>query len=392
MEQSNYLPIGLTLGGHYEIIKQLGQNDISILYVVKDTHRRETLFVLSELFIKESSKRKGNEVFSTEASQTLFEKYKQETITQINLAQNQKKAESFEIYGYFKENKTIYTIMEFSNESNIERYFIGKPQPKIEETPPTSTPTPTPTPEPQKSFPEMVAPPKKKKSFFFLKMLLLFVAILVGLFIFSYKMIQEDKQRAKEKRENKIHVVVKAPIHHPPLGSKDDPVAIKTPTITSETNQTQERNTTIENNNSIEQNLTAVEIPIESNFDEVSVKIFLDGLVTLSIEGSVNKLVSYFDIEVDRYFSLRNVTHEIIYNDKVNYNKRWVYREFTILDFHILKAYRKGDSDYCDVKSTTHWNVSTKNFEKTASGVTTDFITLKKTKQGYKVKTIYTLK
>ena len=389
MEKSNYLPIGFKLGGHYEIIKQLGDNNVSILYLVKDTHRRETLFVLKELFLNDISYREGTEVYSKENSKHLFESQKKETISSVNLSQKAKKEEDFEIYGYFKENNTIYTIMEFINESsNIERYFMEKKQ-EIELPP-------IPTKEPK------ATPPKKKKSFLFLKLLLLFVIILAGLFFYSYKMIQEDKARAKEKKENSVRVIVKEHIHHPPLAEKKDEP--QTPTTINITNNeinnsilnTPETNTTDENNSSYIENNSTIksieEIPINRSFDEVSVKNFLDKIVTLSINGSVDKLVSYYDAEVDRYFSLSNVTHETIYNDRVNYNKKWVNREFTILDFQILKAYRKGDSEYCDIKSTTHWNVSTEDFEKTASGVSTDFITLKKTAKGYKLKSIYTLK
>jgi hypothetical protein len=88
---------------------------------------------------------------------------------------------------------------------------------------------------------------------------------------------------------------------------------------------------------------------------------------------------------------LKNVTQATIKKDKRRYNKKWTKREFSIKEFEILTKYEKDGTDYCDLKTTTKWKVST-NSGKTAKGTSRGFMTIKKTANGYKVKSIYTLR
>jgi len=84
--QEEYLPISYKIGGHYEIIKVLGDDEFEIVYIVKDIHRLETLFVIKELFLKEYCFRdEQNGIYILEKSKESFQKTKKNLIFEINI-------------------------------------------------------------------------------------------------------------------------------------------------------------------------------------------------------------------------------------------------------------------------------------------------------------------
>ena len=108
MEKSNYLPIGHKVGGHYEIVKVLGEDDFEILYLAKDLHLLEKPFVLKELFLKAYSSRENVNVYTLAKSKSLFEETKQEVIAEISVLQKEASPRVAQVYGYFEENNTVY--------------------------------------------------------------------------------------------------------------------------------------------------------------------------------------------------------------------------------------------------------------------------------------------
>ena len=455
MENSKYLPVGSNVGGHYEIIDVLGDDDFEILYLVRDNHRKGSFFVLKELFLETFSSRNNESVFTIPEAQGVFDKQKKKIILEIDTAKKKRQNSDVKTYGYIKDNHTVYTIMEFTNNFSLESYLHFQPRDEI-------------------ALPslELTNNKIKKKSFLFLKILIITVLIVVGLALYAYKMLKEDRDKTEEKPQV---VVTQTPIHHPELLNRTEtsnsktkietevkePKAEETKVISShaeylpipetksvnemsveEKNKTQNHLDTVINtveddtiyiDNEVEEIPKQEEVPktvvvpkietlpiteaqqislgtkIEPTlnsgvslgtpilknstepFNRVAIKDFLDDFIASSATGSVEDIASKYDYHVDRYFSLKNVTQTTIKEDKSRYNRKWTKREFSIEEFKIIKKYQKDGTNYCNLKTTTKWKVST-NSGKTAKGKSQGFMTIKKTANGFKVKSIYTLK
>jgi len=455
MESNKYLPVGSIIGGHYETVDVLGEDDFEILYLVRDNHRRGSFFVLKELFLEVFSSRNQKVVYTIPQAQGVFDKRKEEIILDIENAKRNRQIDEVKTYGYVEENDTIYTIMQFTNNSDLTNYLQFQAKDEM------SLP----------SLEEILANPKKeKKSSIFLKILIITVIVGVVLALYANKIIQEDRDKAEEK--NKI-TVTQEPIHHPRLTNrrttdletskeliedklveetveKEVIAVIKEETLVVEDKKPlenasldgfveeeelisldleSEESPIIEESKTLQPPLapiiqelelptTAISLgkeikPFErethnpennaislgtkiepkrvNNFSRASIQKFLNTFIASSASGSVEDIASQYDYHVDRYFSLNNVTHSTIKKDKRRYNKKWIHRSFTIDNFTILKIYTKDNTNYCDLKTTTKWHVST-NSGKKASGRSRGFMTIKQTDNGFKVKSIYTLK
>lgn len=445
MKNSKYLPVGSNVGGHYEIIDVLGDDDFEILYLVRDNHRKGSFFVLKELFLETFSSRSHESVFTIPEAQGVFDKRKREIILEIDSPKKKRQYSEIKTYGYITDNHTIYTIMEFTNNFNLESYLQFQPRDEIV-LPPL----------------DLTHEPKKKKSFLFLKILIITVLIVAGLAFYAYKMLKEDREKPEKKP---TVVVTQTPINHPALitrteTKKEEPkVETKTAepkavpegaeyipvneTVTKEPTAPMESQNDVapvveeEDKIYIDNEIEEISVPKETPktvvvptiqtlpveepktislgtkietvphpsislgtpitksfkepFTREAIKDFLDEFIASSATGSVEDIASQYDYHVDRYFSLKNVTHETIKKDKRRYNRKWTKREFAIEDFKILKKYKKDGTDYCDLETKTKWKVST-NHGKTATGTSRGFMTIKKTANGYKVKSIYTLR
>jgi flagellar basal body-associated protein FliL len=437
MESNKYLPTGTIIGGHYETIDVLGEDAFEILYLVRDNHRRGSFFVLKELFLETFSSRNQESVYTTPQAQGVFNKRKQEIINEIDTPKKVRQVADVKTYGYIEDNNTIYTIMEFTNNSDLTHYLQFHPKdeivlPSVEELNSNSK--------------------TKKKSSIFLKILIVTVLIGVALALYANKMIQEDRAKAETKQE----VIVKqTPLHYPELTHRSEKIPkivegedskVETanrestsslpknreyiPTTERATDEVKGDSTdTIKEDaiyidNETEEIIdeeeivdskptlpvirreatalppqektssflgTKIESKKENIFNKASIQNFLNNFIASSATGSVEDIASQYDYHVDRYFSLTNVTHSTIKRDKRRYNRRWTHREFLIENFKILKIYHKDNRDYCDVKTTTKWRVST-NSGKQASGTSRGFMTIKETSGGFKVKSIYTIR
>ncbi len=504
MVESYYLPEGHILGGHYEIVKVLGEDEFEILYLVKDTHRLGSLFVIKEFFLKSYASREENNSVKVKAkSKILFEETKKEMIEEITAAQKNTQSNHVQTYGYLEENNTVYTIMEFVNNSNVEHYLeggINKEEkdeivlPPIEEHNKKESIAKQEGVEIEESVSKKEE--KKPKSYLFLKILSVSVLIMLGLAYYSWNMIKEDKRRAREQ-----HVSVVAEIERPALNDvdeqnkesikKEEPKSEdkkeepkldekkerpfnasyieegeqKSDTQKSDVKKVDDEKSDIEKDVfdipneevyadeedvkvtvneetkvedepkievkepeevdiELEESKVVAKEPEESQFDikelgepissvkeknsnslgtqvggentterfnRMSVKRFLDKFIASSTSGTIDDIVSNYDSKVDRYFGLKNVNQSQIRKDKVNYQKKWTKRDFRLVAFKIISIYRKGNFDYCDISMTTQWTVSSDDF-KTSAGRSKGRMTLKRTYDGFKVTSIYTVK
>ena len=423
MENSKYLPIGLKLGGHYEIVNVLGEDDFEILYAVKDLHRLNTPYVIKELFLNSYSLRdERHQLYTPAKSKYVFEETKKEVIEEIQLLLKESVQPSH-IIGYFEENNTIYTIMEFIDNHNLNIYLndfkksskkslesISTPEKKVENLPSI------------KVLEEKVDRRNKSKSSFFQKLLMGTLLLFSLLGLYAYYMITSQGHKIEEEQNNNVKVVVKnhpTAVHYPPLVDRNkEQIEVNS----SQTEQTQNatraqdnQTTTLKGDSFGEFNNTIDELvymdseteeideekivkkepskePIDTPFNRRSVKIFLDKFITASINGSLNEILSYYDNRVERYFSLKNVNKKIIYNDKRKYHYKWANREFTIIDFDIVRVYKRDGADYCDIRTKTQWRVSSSDFSKTASGISKGVMSIKEIDNLFKVTSIYTTK
>jgi serine/threonine protein kinase len=114
-QNSQHLPIGYRIGGHYEIIKILGQGGFGIVYKVKDTHQLDKILIIKELFIQSHSFRKVNEttIYSKADAKELIEKIKKDVVEEVNILSKIQNRNIVQAYGYFEDNNTIYSVMEY---------------------------------------------------------------------------------------------------------------------------------------------------------------------------------------------------------------------------------------------------------------------------------------
>ena len=424
MEQNKYLSSGEKLGGHYEIVEVLGEDDFEILYLVKDRHLKDKLFVLKEFFSNGISLRDTDgTVFSPAKSKYVFDNTKKEIIVETKRFQESNQNQEIETYGYFEENNTVYIIMEFKNNSNIDSYLQSKSQKKEEIEIPFSSLE-------KKELKVSVETTQKSRKFpKFLIGLIFLLMIFSGLAYYAFKIIKEDKNKSKDKPSTtivEIIPVIPKPMNHPTLTTRDN----RTKNIATDMVKTLERNETnlpldkqvsvssdnvayidpssqeyIEKNISNLQGVPKDEIYVdnqsnminlnhgnidelrENGFNQKSVGIFLSRFTEALSNGSVDYILSFYDTQVQNYFKLIRVTHQEIRKDRDRYNAQWKYRDFRIESFSIIKTYTEHGIDYCDISVGTKWSVSTKNL-KSDLGESMGSITLKKTANGFKIKSI----
>ena len=550
MENNYYLSIGTKLGGHYEIEKVLSEDEFEILYLAKDLHKRGEYVVLKELFLKTYSSRDGADVSTVAKSKIIFEETKKEIKKEVDGLLENPSSNQVSIYGTFEENNTIYTIMEFVNNSNLDGYLkvnttdntpaVSKKDVMQEEIIEPST---------KKTLPRKEE--KKEKSSIFLKILITMLLICLALGYYAYNMIKDDKTKTKEKttstmtstmvkeepkqerttlpipisKENLINdykeesqnkeenkkerttkIIPKGaayvtdvdafkkeqeikrakeeaekkafeekeeklrereeallkkeeklredeenaledeeerlreeeekklqeearkeaaqkdeskkneqnskefvpdnigefigeddePSNHPendvPSPFKDAeenlPLGAVKPNALGKKIASNERA-----NNSLGSKIGDKESKKEKapTANKQAIKQFLNNFIQISGDGSIDEILSNYDDDVERYFSLRNVNHDTIRRDKTNYHRKWSHRKFKLLNFDVTKVYKNGDATLYDIKTTTNWSVS--NDEgKSIAGTSNGVMTLRKTDDGFKVTSIYTNK
>jgi len=128
-ESNEHLAIGYKIGGHYKIIKILGQGGFGIVYLVEDIHRLNAPFVIKELFSRDFSfrHRDGETVYNRTEAKEIFAKIKEDIISEVNILQKIRDKNIVEAYGYFEANNTLYSVMEFIDGMDLEKYLKKVP-------------------------------------------------------------------------------------------------------------------------------------------------------------------------------------------------------------------------------------------------------------------------
>lgn len=219
MGTQHHLASGEKLAGHYEIIQVLNEDDFEILYLVKDTHLADEKFVLKELFLSAyTSREEGNRVSVPAKAKQSFEQTKQDIKEEVEKLKSEPRNNAPKYYGYFEENDTLYTIMEFVNSADTSPYLAATTEEVTKEVFQEEI---TPKEVKQKTIKTKEIPKEKPKSRFFLKVLIVSLLIFVGLLYYSYNMIQEDKAQAQKRATQALNPVEsKTVIKHPPLADK----------------------------------------------------------------------------------------------------------------------------------------------------------------------------
>ena len=124
MQSTEHLEIGYKIGNHYEIIEVLGQGGFGIVYLVKDNERLGEILVIKELFAKNFSSRhiNGKSVNNRINSNNIFNIIKKDIIEEVNILKRINNENIVKAYGYFEDNNTIYSIMEFIKGEDLEKY------------------------------------------------------------------------------------------------------------------------------------------------------------------------------------------------------------------------------------------------------------------------------
>ena len=449
---SKYLANGTIIGGHYKIIDVLGEDDFEILYLVKNIHREGSFFVIKELFLEVFSERKGNRVETIPEAQGVFNKRKDEIISEIDNLHRKHIKDEIKVFAYFEENNTIYSCMAYTPNAKVEAYLQFEPKedtklPRLEE------------------LTQKVKEDKKSSSLLLIGVVLL---VFIGALILAFnqygdklkalniwssdrhievnitkeknntlrevdKVVESNRTQTKEKKElivennfslmdipkKEIGVIrqehqlieeniTKEEVNKTNLTKKVvDDINISKEKVNDtnvsnlkKDNQEREANLTkkIVDNRDItdieKENIEEISQNIQKDsnlseiFSEAKLHKFLNNYIKTTAHASSKKIMKLYDDKIKRYFQFKNITPTKVGKSVRAYNRKWKYRNFKLLNFKILKRYSKDGVNYCDIRTYTKWYVSNPN-GKRGAGRTKGFMTIKDTKDGFKVKAIY---
>ena len=422
---SKYLANGTIIGGHYEIIDILGEDDFEILYLVKNIRREGSFFVIKELFLEVFSTRNGNSVETIPEAVGVFNKRKLEIITELSNLHRSHIEGEIKVFAYFEENNTIYSCMAYTPNAKVEDYLQFEPKediklPRLEEL-------------------RQMNEEKKRNSSSLLLIGAGLVTVVGGCFLLfnQYggglveslhlfnnkpslsKSLPENNDTTKivgsvAERPNSVIEINKTKTEKKELGISGfsvDNTLKKEPLLVDENNSNkdilkiqklqkiEEVNITKKVVNEInltkeelqEKSIQSVSNPdnnLSEIFSERKLKQFLKNYMETTAHASSKKIMKLYDKKITRYFKFKNITPKKVGKSVRAYNRKWKYRNFKLVDFKVLKRYRKHDVNYCDIKTHTKWYVSNPHRKK-RSGNVKGFMTIKESKDGFKVKAIY---
>ena len=396
MENSKYLLKNTIVGNHYQVIDILGEDDFEILYLVKNTHREKSFFVLKELFLETFSMRNGTKVETTPQALGVFEKRKQQIKEETQSIKEKNIRDEIKVYGSFEENNTIYTCMTYTPNIKIETYLQFQPKENI-------------------NLPllEQFSANKPSKQYRYLILsILTLITIGIGLFIFFnkdksnfniFKNTEVNTTVETKKEFNKTKEILKMPIllnKKKPSSQEENKsslwrnnfslVEITEPTIKKEI-QEQNISKTVNKPKTISSPSIEEKKEVVDSFNKQAINEFLKQFIYLSSHNNSEKLISLYDTKVDRYFKFKNITSQKVKKSIDTYNRRWPKRDFKLTNFKILKKYKKHNIDYCDVETDTKWKISNKE-GKVLSSKSKGLMTLINIENKLKIKSIYSIK
>ena len=418
---NKYLENGTIIGGHYEIIDVLGEDDFEILYLVKNIHREGSFFVIKELFLEVFSERKGNGVETIPEAQGVFNKRKAEIISEIDNMHRKHIENEIKIFAYFEENGTIYSCMAYTPNAKVEDYLQFEPK--------EDTKLPL--------LEELTQIGKEKKEGSPLVLIGVVFLTVTGGLILAFNQYG-DQIKALNVLNTKHTVVVNSTQEKNDTIKKAEKV-VETHREVVESNKTQVKeeknlwannfslvNASKKETDAIEQedleveknvtkeekvdesNITKEEIIKEEKIEEISTSRqedtnlseifteanllqFLNNYMETTAHASSTKIMELYDDKIKRYFQFKNITPKKVGQSVRAYNRKWKHRNFKLLDFKVLKRYSADGVNYCDVETRTKWSVLNLN-GKRKTGHSKGLMTIKETENGFKVKAIYGVK
>ncbi len=405
MSENRYLPIGTKIANKYEIVDILGEDEFELLYLAKGIGRKGSFFVLKELFLESFSFREEQYVSTVLEARGVFNKRKKQIVDEIKTQRKSAHYNEIRIYGYEKENDTIYTIMGYSSNASIEKYLHFTPKEN------------TVLPELQK-LREQEKRQLNKTPFIIGGVVLLLGAVsFYGYDYFSKnqnvnEFIQSKEVVIKTHPPEQEHQLVKKKAM-PMVEDKQERIKVvakveNLPTVEANSSGvkeliSQEENISIVNNilipeKSVKKNPSlaksdAPRMPLlpPTISIETKIKNFLDAYMKRISSNNASATLVYYDKRLKRYYHFKNARHKRILKSQKIYNRKWHHRDFEISNFKIVKRYQRHNIHYYDVKTTTIWHISNTKGKK-LSGKSRGFMTLKSIDDTFKITTIYASK
>lgn len=409
MKTTNYLSINDVIGEHYIILDILAKDAFEILYLVRDTNRSESLFVIKELFFETFCSREEHIVIIDAQAQGVFYKQKQAIISKVNKVKNHHDPSELKTFGFFEENNTIYTIMEYSTDVDMSDYLEFEA--------------------------ETLSSNSSSKNATHRNSLkyLLALGVLLLLAYVGYKSYKNHTQ-PEVFNDNDLKPKIKLRDHTQALTTVLKSVKVEEKNNTKKDNNEKDNNEknnskkipilptplvketdlTIEiNKTSMDNNMTRVDTLVkdsnlseekskdrntsspnlddnQTSLTEKEIQRFLEAFINASSNGSIEEVLNFYDTKIEKYFKFNHTNRDVVKRDTLKYNKKWTHREFKIEDFKILKQYKQNKQEYLHLETTTKWTIANKNGLK-RQGKSKGFMKLKLTDQGLKVLSIYGL-
>lgn len=118
-----------------------------------------------------------------------------------------------------------------------------------------------------------------------------------------------------------------------------------------------------------------------------NIKKFLNDFLRTKERNSAEDIAHYFSFIVENYYGTSNKSKNDITENKKNWINMWKSRQFTLVNFEILKTYSEDGIEYYDLKENVDWQHS-KNYSTIERGNSSILMTLKVGNSDFKIVSI----
>ncbi len=124
------------------------------------------------------------------------------------------------------------------------------------------------------------------------------------------------------------------------------------------------------------------------NNAKITLDSFLQRFYQAGEENPASKALPFYAYNVERYFSMRNVTKKDILKDKIRYYKKWVKRKYRLIGYEIVNSSNIDNGAILHtIRSTVRWEVTSAK-GKVKKGTSTNTIKLYQDHSGLVVTSI----